>query len=312
MVKVHRVLSLIALALAAASLAPSLLAAQGVAASAPVTTTPAAVTTEGADLYGLDAALALEAAGLVVERSVGRDVADPGTTLVPDHEVQADLGDVAPTDLPVDAALGLAALREKGATTSHPLSAQVASSGPAYALASPVVAIAAASGFALVAAALWLWPHLKKVALLGLFAHIGRAEVFDNEVRERVFALIRAEPGIHATDIATKTGVSWGTALYHLEVLEQNAMVAVHKDGRYRRYFVSGAGVEKQMTSVLRNERTAGVRDTIAGRPGLTQKELSEAVGMSPQALHWHVVRLDRAGLVRKERDGRTVRHFVA
>jgi DNA-binding transcriptional ArsR family regulator len=32
---------------------------------------------------------------------------------------------------------------------------------------------------------------------------------------------------------------------------------------------------------------------------------------MSPQALHWHLARLVGAGLVRKERAGRVVRHFT-
>lgn len=309
---VHRALALVLAGLALAAFAPGLLAA-GESAEAERAERPApAIETEAPGLYAVDAALAVDVAGVRVERGVDRSMQDPGTTLAPDHRAEVDLAEVAPVEAPVDLDLALGAGRSVGERKTTPLAAAVAAAGPAAAFATPVVAVATGVGLAALAALAWLWPQVKKVAAVVLYAHIGRAQVFENEVRERVFGIIRAEPGIHASDIAAKAAVSWGTALYHLDVLEQNAMVVVHKDGRYRRYFANGAAGSKQATSVLRNERTATVHRLLTERPGLAQRELAEAASMSPQALHWHLVRLEQGGLLRKEREGRLVRHYAA
>ncbi|HWH08780.1 MAG TPA: winged helix-turn-helix transcriptional regulator, partial [Candidatus Thermoplasmatota archaeon] len=173
----------------------------------------------------------------------------------------------------------------------------------------------AASAFTLAGLAAYFWGGLKKALLLplvGLYARITRAEVFDNTVRERIFHAIKANPGLSASDLAKLAGVSWGTTIYHLDVLEQNRMVTSLRKGRHRRYFENGAAltVPKEAVAVLQNPVTAQVVSSIQGQPGATQKELAGRVGLTPQALHWHLQRLVAVGLVRKEREGRVVRHF--
>ncbi len=201
---------------------------------------------------------------------------------------------------------------QSGPTTS---SAAVADAGvvPAETVAWAAVAALGAAG-----ALAWFWPHLKKLvglaAVAPLYARITRQEVFENAVRERIFTLVKGDPGISASDLSARAKVSWGTTMYHLEVLEQNRMVASMKQGRYRRYFINGAELSgtKEEVAILKNTKTAAVADVLTKAPGLTQKEISRATDMSPQALHWHMGRLVDAGLVRKEREGRVVRHYPA
>lgn len=164
----------------------------------------------------------------------------------------------------------------------------------------------------------YFWPGLKtwvfRVGFLPLYAKISRAELFENEVRERIFNAIKTQPGVSASDLAREAGVSWGTTIYHLEVLEQNKMVSSIRNGRHRRYFENGCviGTSKDVVAVLQNAVTAKVERNVRTTPGVTQKQLATATGMSPQALHWHLTRLVRVGVIRKERDGRVVRHFAA
>ena len=172
-----------------------------------------------------------------------------------------------------------------------------------------------ASAFTLAGLATYFWGGVKKALLLpfiGLYARITRAEVFDNSVRERIFHAIKASPGLSASDLAKAAGVSWGTTIYHLDVLEQNRMVTSLRKGRHRRYFENGAAlsVPKETVAVLQNAVTAQVVSSIKGQPGATQKELASRVGLTPQALHWHLQRLVQVGLVQKVREGRVVRHF--
>ncbi len=162
----------------------------------------------------------------------------------------------------------------------------------------------------------WAWPTLKDVlgraVVAPLYAHIGRAEVFENDVRERLFELVKTEPGISPSELSSRLGVSWGTTIYHLDVLEQNRMLVSVKDGRYRRYFENGgaAADRREAVAVLRNAQTAAVAERVSMTPGLSQKDLAHAIGLSPQALHWHAARLLRAGIVTKVREGRVVRFY--
>lgn len=186
-------------------------------------------------------------------------------------------------------------------------------------IAAPVALAAAA--FTVAGLAAYFWTGLKTWAfrllvfpLVPLYARVTRAQVFDNGVRERIFQAVKETPGIAATDLSRKANVSWGTTMYHLDVLEQTRMVTSMREGRHRRYFENGAqlAATKEVVALLQNPVTAGIAQTIRDRPGATQKELAAATGMSPQALHWHLARLVGAGVVKKEREGRVVRHFAS
>lgn len=252
-----------------------------------------------------------EPLGVHLEPGVARAVPLPGLTV--DREVALEQAGVG-ARLGVDLRAGSHRVVEARGSDVGVATQQKAVLTPA---AAPVALAAAA--FTLAGLAAYFWGSVKAFATrtfflpaIGLYAKITRAEVFDNDVRERIFRAIKENPGLAASDLSRLAAVSWGTTIYHLDVLEQTRMVSSLRNGRYRRYFENGANlpVSKEATSILMNPVTASVVRTIQQTPGATQKELAGATSMSPQALHWHLARLVRAGLVRKEREGRVVRHF--
>lgn len=265
--------------------------------------------------------LSVEVLGLKVERSIDADPPTTRESALPDLNVRRQQN-VAPEAVPVkaDLALDVATGGAAQRSSTTPGSMETASV-ETTAIGTPAMLTLAAAAFAGAGLLALLWGSLKTLGhklvvfpVVALYAKISRSEVFENEVREQIFHAIRATPGIAATDLARAAQVSWGTTIYHLEVLEQTRMVTSVREGRHRRYFLNGAPLEqsKHAISVLHNAVTADVAERIRAAPGLTQKDLASATGMSPQALHWHLVRLMGAGLIRKERDGRMVRHFPA
>lgn len=152
------------------------------------------------------------------------------------------------------------------------------------------------------------------VAAVPMATRIRRDEVLDSPTREAVYEAVREEPGLCVRDVCDRVDVAWGTAVYHLEVLEENRMVVSSRHGRHRRFFENGATPEgdRDVLAMLQNDTTAEVLETIRSEPGLPQKEVAEAVGLSPQALAWHLDRLAEADLLEKERDGRLVRHYCS
>lgn len=273
------------------------------------------------DALAADAMVHVDVLG--VKTSQGARVAPPAPKALDVPSVEAHRGvslpvGAAPVDVGADLSLLSGAALQRAHPAAQPVQAQDARVEKVPLAAPAVLAAAALTGAGLLA---WCWGSLKAwgqkllvLPLVGLYARISRAAVFENDVREAIFQAIRAAPGISASDLAKKVGVSWGTTIYHLDVLEQNRMVTSLREGRHRRYFENGANLaaSKQAVAILQNPVTAGVVETVKRAPGATQKELAGATGMSPQALHWHLARLVGAGLVRKERHGRVVRHFAS
>lgn len=174
---------------------------------------------------------------------------------------------------------------------------------------------AVAAGVAAVGAAVWYWPSIRwaaTVLALPLYSRIERGEVMEHETRERIYALVKDAPGIHAHEIASKAGVGWGTAVYHLKMLEDHKLVVSERQGRYKRFFLAaGYTGTKDAIGAMRNATTAAVAEFIARNPGAIQREVCVALGISPSLVSWHIEKLESADLVKKLREGRTVKYFA-
>lgn len=266
-------------------------------------------------------AVALDAPTLHATRAVPLPERSP--LLLPDVERHAavDAGPLASARLDVDTRAPAdtappATSRSTTASATHARLALTPATERAL-VAGAALAGAGALAYAWAGAKAWAaraGQALAAAPLLGLYARITRAELFDNPVRTRLFDAIQRAPGISTSDLARCAGVSWGTTIYHLEVLERSDMVTSLRNGRHRRYFENGATLGpagKVEVALLQNRVTADVAARVRATPGITQKDLAGALGMTPQALHWHVQRLASAGLVRKRREGRVVRHYA-
>lgn len=195
-----------------------------------------------------------------------------------------------------------------GSFTSFAVDGRVVEAPP---LAQGAMALAALAALGLAS------PALKPLAsrlLAPFYARIPASEVLGSGVRRRIYGLVQAEPGLSLSEVAQRAGLSWGATVHHLAVLRRSGLVVSLRHGRYRRWFASGASEPERRVQVaqLRNAVSARVADLVAQRPGLSQKQLADALGMTPQAVHWHLARLAQAGLVQRVRDGREVRHYSA
>lgn len=170
---------------------------------------------------------------------------------------------------------------------------------------------AAVSVFAALAGALaYFWPTLKFL-VAPLYTRIAPDAVLAHGARENIYRLIKDEPGIHAHEVASRLSLGWGTTVYHLKLLEKNSLVVSRHEGRYKRFFVTGDQRLQHQGAValLRNPTSRSIAGVVAAQPGLIQKQVCEALGLSPSLASWHLQRLEAAGVVRAERVGRSVRY---
>lgn len=185
------------------------------------------------------------------------------------------------------------------------------------------VATAAGFGALLLVAAAWIAAHAKAVGglggaggLLAGYARVSGQEVLEHPGRQEVYERVKASPGINFVQLAEQVGFGASTLTYHLRVLERNEYIASVKDGRYLRFFDrqggAYAGAKKVAVSALRNETSAAMARHIRDHPGVNQRDLALAFGVTASTINWHMTRLAAAGLVDKRRDAHFTRYYLA
>ena len=224
-------------------------------------------------------------------------------------ETNADDGDLVTYDI------DLLLAEDAAAPAAEPQGAATVRERLADAPAAQTALVAAAAAGASAAALYAAWRVLKwtgLAAFLPLYSHITDDHILDDANRAGIYRLIREEPGISTKDIADRLGLAWGTVTHHLGKLEKRRFVVSKKYGKYRRYFANGAGgsQDKDALAVLRLDRTGDVAALIQRHPGVSQKAVSEMLGVSSSTILWHVKRLEEVHLVRKVRDGKLVRYY--
>jgi predicted transcriptional regulator len=132
-----------------------------------------------------------------------------------------------------------------------------------------------------------------------------------NPHRARIYELILEDPGVHACALKQRSGLAWGTTVYHLQVLTRHGLVASERRGRTVHHFATGDPrvTSRGVLASLRHPTARAIAALVEAEPGLSQKEVCVRLGMSPSLGCWHLARLVASGAVTARRDGRAVRY---
>jgi DNA-binding transcriptional ArsR family regulator len=126
------------------------------------------------------------------------------------------------------------------------------------------------------------------------------------ENRRRLYDLIRRTPGIHLREVVRALSLPYGTAEYHLRVLEHEGLVRAVADDNFRRYYAADfAFGDRAVLGLLRKRPVRRVMVALLERTDLTHQQLSESTGLKPSTLSYHLTRLEQMKLVQMRRDGR-------
>jgi len=126
------------------------------------------------------------------------------------------------------------------------------------------------------------------------------------ENRRRIFEAIRGSPGIHLREIVRRLALPYGTAEYHLRVLEQEEIVRAVVEDNFRRYYPADfAFSDRAVLGVLRKRPTRRIAVVLLERGELTHQELAAAAGLKPSTLSYHLQRLESAKIASVAREGR-------
>lgn len=159
---------------------------------------------------------------------------------------------------------------------------------------------------------------LSIICVLAVASISGRAYMessrHENLVRNDLVDLIAINPGINLTTIRNELQLSQGAVSYHLQRLEKVGMIYSQKGIKERRYYPASMGYRKvedqsaqdEIRTILSNPTTQAIVENLRGGER-TQNQIVKEIGVTPSTVHWHMERLEHAGLIRKRREGRTV-----
>lgn len=127
-------------------------------------------------------------------------------------------------------------------------------------------------------------------------APAGAPSALEHPRRAAIVALLRSEPGLTLADVRRRMAMSNGVARHHVSLLEAAGIVRTVPDGTLRRLWPIGEPA--RAVPPLRDR----VAQTLQARGPMSSADLGHQLGVSRQALHYHVKRLVDEGRIVADR----------
>lgn len=145
--------------------------------------------------------------------------------------------------------------------------------------------------------------------LLVLYHRILPARALDHPVRARLLDLVKERPGLHVAALAEALGAHRKTLAYHLRVLARSRMVRLEPEGRTVRAFPVGSPCAPAPDASGTRVRALELLRTPGG---VARDDLAALLGVTPQAVSYHLRILHDEGKVRVRWMGRHRRYEAA
>jgi len=134
-----------------------------------------------------------------------------------------------------------------------------------------------------------------------------RIALSSNGTRTAILQAIKLFPGIHFRALQRMLGIANGSLQYHLDVLEDQGLVRRFKGYGYTRFYpLECRDINPKAMSVVTHPTVERILDILLQRKEITLKEVSEMLGISTSTALWHLRRLENAGVVTKDKNGKT------
>ncbi len=119
-----------------------------------------------------------------------------------------------------------------------------------------------------------------------LFGTVSRARsrLDKNDNRNRIYRFIAERPGSTLYEMSSETELNKGTIRYHLMILNLNhRIVTFNDDDKFVRYFINSNRYSKEeqlLISMLRRDTIKRVIQLLFLKPGLTNSDISNVIGL--------------------------------
>jgi predicted transcriptional regulator len=146
--------------------------------------------------------------------------------------------------------------------------------------------------------------------IVPLFVRIKKDRVLDHFTRGQIFGFIKANPGTHYIAIQEHMDLQNGVLAYHLKVLEREEYIVSEREGIYKRFYPKHMKIPRKERQLSRVQ--VDIISALRTHPGTSQNGLARMLGESKQVIGYHIRVLEKAQIVRVEREAQATRCFLA
>lgn len=142
----------------------------------------------------------------------------------------------------------------------------------------------------------------------------GLESVLMSPIRQNLFVFLCKYPGSRLRRISSGNCISQSTASWHLRRLEEASYVTRRRIHNRSIFFPTGlVDIEdSELLELLNRETAKDLLLLVLTRPGLSQRELANTLGVSDQSVQRLVRQMEQHNLISRVTDGRFVRFFVS
>ncbi|MCK4718433.1 MAG: transcriptional regulator [Thermoplasmata archaeon] len=136
---------------------------------------------------------------------------------------------------------------------------------------------------------------------------------YDLETRQRIFDLIKEEPGLHFREMERRLEMATGLLEYHLHYLEGKEVVVAKEDRYYKRYYPTNLDArDKRLLSSIRQKNPRRIVLFLLLNSSATHKAIMERLSFKPSTLSLYLEDLVKKKTLIKEKRGRENMYCIA
>lgn len=118
------------------------------------------------------------------------------------------------------------------------------------------------------------------------------------DVRQRILDTVARQPGISIRELADALGLWRTSVVHHLRILGRQRQLRTVRNGRSVLVFAAAHSPFDGMVGMVRMRMVQRLIQAIEGEPATSVKGLARSLGITPKAVRYHVLRLQRLGLL--------------
>jgi len=147
--------------------------------------------------------------------------------------------------------------------------------------------------------------------LLSLFVPLYsklKKEKLESGVRWEILGYLKAKPYATYSELKRDLGLTNGTLMHHLRILEREELIRSRRVGKYKIFYHMDKRMPENFSYLSPIKKR--LLEYIMDNPGTVQKSLSRIFKKSQTDLNYHLNELYRMGLIKKKREGKYVKYY--
>ncbi|MDD3159721.1 MAG: winged helix-turn-helix transcriptional regulator [Candidatus ainarchaeum sp.] len=95
--------------------------------------------------------------------------------------------------------------------------------------------------------------------------------------RDKVYAVVVQNPGLHFREIQRRTNLATGAIQYHISYLERKNYIKSKKEGKFLRFYANGENVDTNLMNLLRQKQLRTIVLFLLNKRRATAKVISQS-----------------------------------